>query len=400
MLNRVLLSRSRFVSSFGRMAFASKPLMSHPSYTQSTLASNHFRMFSQKVKTEETPQSENEEVNKEEKQQKEEERKQFEEEEQQEFHHDESNDAGSTANFSTSRRILFALGKLFKYSIWSYIVLFFYHFYLVRKKEKPEESFGCIDYFLGQAYRAQWHCTEINKLLTRPPVDKLLPDIPPLPPGAIYPKTLVIGLRGITVKSEYKLGVGFEYKKRPGLNSFIQKMSQMYEVVLFGEEESTLVQEIGLALDPDQRILQGAFGHESTLLKDGRYIKDLSYMNRDVKKIVCIDFDPEKFYYHQDNVIKVPEWDGDMTDRHLVDIVPFLAHLATHNVDARSEIKKFGNEDGYKKFQEVQNARRDMIAQKKESGFGGMLKKFGNNNMGQEDQIDENKLFSSQFKSE
>ena len=154
-----------------------------------------------------------------------------------------------------------------------------------------------------------------------------------------------------------------------------------------------------MALDPNQRILQGAFGHESTLLKDGRYIKDLSYMNRDPKNIVCIDFDPEKFYYHQDNVLKIDEWDGDQTDRQLLDIIPFLAHLATHGTDARSEIKKYGKDEGYLKFQEVQAARRDMIEKKKESGFGGMLKKFGapqqNNGM---DDYDENKIFPSQFK--
>jgi len=229
----------------------------------------------------------------------------------------------------------------------------------------------------------------------------LLPTIPPLPPGAIYPKTLIIGLRGVSVKSEYKLGLGFEYKKRPGLNTFLQKAASMYEVVLFGDEESSLVQEIGIALDPDQRMLQGAFGHESTLLKDGRYIKDLSYMNRDTKNIVCIDFDPEKFYYHQDNVIKVPEWDGDNLDRELLDLIPFLSHLSGHNVDVKTEIKKYGKDRGYLKYQEVQETRREMIQNKKDSGFGGILKKLGNNPGPQGmDDYDENKLFPSQFRNE
>ena len=42
-------------------------------------------------------------------------------------------------------------------------------------------------------------------LLTKPPVEKLLPDRPPLPPGAAYPKTLVINLRGTLIHSEYKV---------------------------------------------------------------------------------------------------------------------------------------------------------------------------------------------------
>jgi len=71
-----------------------------------------------------------------------------------------------------------------------------------------------------------------------------MPDKPPLPPNVPYPKTLIIGLRGVTLHSEYKLGLGFEFKKRPGLNTFLQRMGRFYEVVVFGDEESSLVQEI------------------------------------------------------------------------------------------------------------------------------------------------------------
>lgn len=46
---------------------------------------------------------------------------------------------------------------------------------------------------------------DLKILLTRPPVEKLLPDRPPLPPGAAYPKTLVINMRGTLVHSEYKV---------------------------------------------------------------------------------------------------------------------------------------------------------------------------------------------------
>jgi hypothetical protein len=71
-----------------------------------------------------------------------EETKSNEEEEQQEFHHDETLDEDNSANFSPFRRMLFILGKALKYSFWSYCVLFAYHFYLVRNKDKPEEAVG------------------------------------------------------------------------------------------------------------------------------------------------------------------------------------------------------------------------------------------------------------------
>jgi len=66
----------------------------------------------------------------------------------------------------------------------------------------------------------------LRLLLTRPPVSKLLQDIPPLPPGAAYPKTLVLNLRGTLIHSEYKFGTGFEILKRPGLSVFLSRLSR------------------------------------------------------------------------------------------------------------------------------------------------------------------------------
>jgi len=70
-------------------------------------------------------------------------------------------------------------------------------------------------------------------------------------------------------------------------------------------------------------------GHEYTALDtDGSYVKDLSYMNREIKNIVVVEFDDEKVKYHKDNVIVIPYWDGDKDDRELIDLLPFLEHLS------------------------------------------------------------------------
>ena len=65
-------------------------------------------------------------------------------------------------------------------------------------------------------------------------------------------------------------------------------------------------------------------GRESTLLKNGKYIKDLSYMNRDLKDVLYIDFTDEKVEFHKDNALILPRWEGDYNDRELYDILPFL----------------------------------------------------------------------------
>ena len=71
-------------------------------------------------------------------------------------------------------------------------------------------------------------------------------------------------------------------------------------------------------------MIMARLGRESTLLKNGLYIKDLSYMNRDLKDIIYIDFDDDKVMFHKDNAIVLPRWEGDSGDRELYDIIPFL----------------------------------------------------------------------------
>ena len=118
-------------------------------------------------------------------------------------------------------QFLYILGKLFKYSVWTYTTIFFYHYYLVKKTAKPEEGFLAIEFFLKLAKRVDWHVYDIYLLLTEPPVRKLLGEKPPLPPGAVFPKTLILNLKGTLVHAEYKFGEGFSYSKRPGLTNFL-----------------------------------------------------------------------------------------------------------------------------------------------------------------------------------
>ena len=133
------------------------------------------------------------------------------------------------------RRIAFAMGKFIKYSLWFSTALFFYHYYQVMFSEKPSEGMLVNDTMLNLAYFWKWLYEDIYNLLTKPPVDSLLMERPPAPPGAMYPKTLVMNLNGLLIHTEYKLGVGFEVLKRPGLTSFLGRMKREYELVLFSD---------------------------------------------------------------------------------------------------------------------------------------------------------------------
>ena len=71
-------------------------------------------------------------------------------------------------------------------------------------------------------------------------------------------------------------------------------------------------------------MFSGLLGRESTIVNDGKYVKDFSYLGRPIKEVIYIDFDKTTAPFHPDNVIVLPEFEGDLNDRALYEIMPFL----------------------------------------------------------------------------
>ena len=96
------------------------------------------------------------------------------------------------------------------------------------------------------------------------------------------------------------------------------------------------------------------------MLKDGEYIKDLSYINRPIRDIVYVDFEDDLLKYHKTNAIVIPKFEGDVDDQALGDLAPFLIckyilpyflDLSSCKGDIREEIKLHGGQfDCYKNY--------------------------------------------------
>lgn len=56
-------------------------------------------------------------------------------------------------------------------------------------------------------------------------------------------------------------------------------------------------------------------------------VQDLSKLNRDLSKVIYIDFDPASFQLNPDNVLRMPKWEGDMSDTALVDLAELLKSI-------------------------------------------------------------------------
>ena len=50
----------------------------------------------------------------------------------------------------------------------------------------------------------------------------------------------------------------------------------------------------------------------------------MSYLNRDLSKVIIIETDPDHVSLQPENSIILPKWKGDPNDKGLVGLIPFL----------------------------------------------------------------------------
>jgi len=95
-------------------------------------------------------------------------------------------------------------------------------------------------------------------------------------------------------------------------------------------------------LDPFQAYLPYRLFRESTRYVNGKVVKDLSYLNRDLSKVILLDTNPDHAYLQPDNAIIIPPWDGTAGDKGLVEMIPFLESIGIFSpADVRPILKAY-----------------------------------------------------------
>lgn len=224
--------------------------------------------------------------------------------------------------------------------------------------------------------RASTRMKEVLTYYHEPAFEKLLPDPDP---SFERPYTLVISLEDLLVHNEWSREHGWRLAKRPGADYFLHYLSQYYELVLFTSVPFGIAEPLVRKLDPYRFIMWPLF-REATKYKDGdvvkvsspgnrspssfaaqtntRVLQDLSYLNRDLSKVIMIDTNSHHVSAQPENAIVLPPWTGDPKDKELVSLIPFLEYIHTMQyADVRKVLKSF---DG--KHIPTEFARREAIA--------------------------------------
>ncbi|AQK96836.1 uncharacterized protein [Zea mays] len=128
-------------------------------------------------------------------------------------------------------------------------------------------------------------------------------------------------------------------RKRPYLKMFLEKVAQMFEVVIFTASQRVYAEQLIDKLDPDGKYISRRIYRESCVFSDGCYTKDLTILGIDLAKVAIVDNTPQVFQLQVDNGIPIKSWFDDPSDQELIELLPFLESLVDSE-DVRPIISK------------------------------------------------------------
>ncbi|KAF8845084.1 NIF-domain-containing protein [Paxillus ammoniavirescens] len=169
------------------------------------------------------------------------------------------------------------------------------------------------------------------------------PLLPPITPEHAGRKCLVLDLDETLVHTTFETTAMTEFimpvcvdgkwanacvNKRPGVDAFLQKMGEIYEVVVFTASISQYADPVISKLDVHHAISHRLY-RESCYPYKGNYIKDLSRLGRPMSSVIIVDNIALSYYFQPNNGIPVNTWTNDPTDTELETLSVFLTDLAT-----------------------------------------------------------------------
>ncbi|XP_032757232.1 carboxy-terminal domain RNA polymerase II polypeptide A small phosphatase 1 isoform X1 [Rattus rattus] len=94
--------------------------------------------------------------------------------------------------------------------------------------------------------------------------------------------------------------------KRPHVDEFLQRMGELFECVLFTASLAKYADPVADLLDKWGAFRARLF-RESCVFHRGNYVKDLSRLGRDLRRVLILDNSPASYVFHPDNAVSTQE---------------------------------------------------------------------------------------------
>lgn len=126
--------------------------------------------------------------------------------------------------------------------------------------------------------------------------------------------------------------------KRPGVEGFLKRMCETYEVVIYTASMEYYGNAILDKLDPDRSIAHRLFRNSCSVVR-GSLVKNLARLGRDLKDTVIIDNSPSCYALQPCNGVPIKTWTEDTSDTELEKLMPILELLSKVN-DVRDYLRE------------------------------------------------------------
>ena len=201
-----------------------------------------------------------------------------------------------------------------------------------------------------------------------------------LPPNLTQKKTLVLDLDETLVHSQFgpfnipsDVVINIEIENelhdihvliRPGVKEFLEKMAEIFEIVIFTASISKYAGPLLDLLDKKKFCNFRLFREHCTLLNSS-FVKDLKKLGRDLKDVIIVDNSPLAYLLNSDNGLPIMTWFDDKNDRELYKITPILEFLSMVP-DVRDYISKIvvNNEISYDNATKIINEYNENLRRK------------------------------------
>jgi CTD small phosphatase-like protein 2 len=129
---------------------------------------------------------------------------------------------------------------------------------------------------------------------------------------------------------------------RPGLFTFLKKISEVYEIILFTASKKKYADNILKFLDPERKYFSHVFYRDSCInFYNKVFIKDLKiFKDRNIADIILLDNSMYSFANHLSNGILLTSYYNDKSDTELSNVTNYLMNCINKSKDVRVENEK------------------------------------------------------------